>query len=431
MKTRFAALLAALALAFAQAMPATPAESFSVNGLKVILVQNKANDIISANMFFRGGSSALDMKQAGIEELALNVAVLATKNYPKEKLNAELESMDTRIFPSAGRDYAGISLQCVAQNFSRSWKILADIILNPSFDSADVELERAKALAGIRQSKDNPDQYLSSLAMDAFYVDHPYSVDPSGTEKSMRSFTGADLRSFMQGKATASGMLLVVVGNTTRDELEGLARESFGSIPRGGYAPSLPPAVAFQAPSVKIVQRKLPTNYIMGLYPAPQFGSEESYAMSLAESILRFRLFEEVRTKRSLSYAPGAGVGQLFTNYGMIYVTAVKPETTMTVMLDEVRKLQNEPVPEKTLNDQRNTFLTGYYMNMETNATQAALLARYELAGAGYVKAEQFLENIRKVTPEDIRKVCQKYMHNFQFVILGSPGELKLAPFTY
>ena len=431
MKTRILTILVTLAMCWVQARPASPAESFSVNGLKVIFVPNKANDIIAVNMYFRGGSATLDMRQAGIEDLALRVAILATKNFPKEKLNAELERMDTRIHASAGRDYSSIALQCVQQNLARSWMILTDVLLNPSFDSVDVELEREKLLSAIRQSKDDPDQYLSSLAMEAYFVDHPYSVDPSGTEKTIRSFTSKDLQSFMRGRIAASGMLLVVVGNTTREELEKMVNESFGKIPQGMYIASLPPAVSFQTPSLKVVRRELPTNYITGYYPAPQTGTDESYAMSLAESILQFRLFEEVRTKRSLSYAPVSGLGGLFTNYGMIYVTAVQPETTVTVMLNEVKKLQSEPVSEKILNDQRNQYLTRYYLRTETNGSQADLLARYELSGAGYLKAEKYLESIRNVTPEAIQKVCQKYMHNLQFVLLGNPAELKLAPFSY
>ena len=81
--------------------------------------------------------------------------------------------------------------------------------------------------------------------------------------------------------------------------------------------------MSFEAPSIKVVRRELPTNYITGCFPAPRFGSEDSYPMSLAVSILRDRLFKEVRTKRSLSYAPAAGLGQLFTNWGRIYVTFV------------------------------------------------------------------------------------------------------------
>ncbi len=431
MKNRIVILLSALALFSVPARPGAPAGSFSVNGLKVIFVPTVASDIVSANMYFRGGSSTIDLNQAGIENLALQVATLATKSYPREKLNASLESMDSQISSAAGRDYASISLQCAKQNFAPSWKIFADAILNPSFDSADVELERAKVLSAIRQSNDDPDHYLGSLAMQAFYVEHPYAVDPSGTEKTVRSFTGADLRSFMHSKVTASGMLLVVVGNTTREELEGMVKESFGAIPPGNFRASLPPPPVFQTPSLKVVRRELPTKYITAYYPFPEFGSEASYPMILAQSILGSRLFEEVRTKRGLSYAPGAGLGQVFTNYGYIYVTAVQPETTVTVMLDEVKKLQKEPVSEKTLNDQRNVYLVRYYLTIETNASQANMLARYELSGAGYANAEKYLEYIRKVTPGDIQAACQKYMHNLQFVLLGSPGELKLASFTY
>ena len=162
-----------LALAACPALAAPAPESFTVNGLTVIVAPNAATDIVAAGMYFRGGSSVLDAREAGIEALALRAATHATKNYPKGVLNAALEAMDTRISPSAGRDYASLSLQCVRENFPRSWKILADVILNPSFDSADVELEREQMLAAIRQSNDNPDQYLSTLAMEAYEAGRP------------------------------------------------------------------------------------------------------------------------------------------------------------------------------------------------------------------------------------------------------------------
>jgi len=426
-----ATIVLTLAACACAAMPASSAESFSVNGLTVIVSPNAATDIVAAGMYFRGGSSVLDARQAGIEALALSVATRATKNYPEGVLDAALEGMDTRIVPAAGRDYASLSLQCVRENFPRSWKIFADMILNPSFDSADVELEREQLLARLRQSKDNPDQYLSALAMEAFYVDNPYAVDPSGSEATVKSFSREELQGFMKSKVTGHGMLLVVVGNVTRGEVEGMVRESFGNIPAGSALAAAVPPVSFQAPSVKIVRRELPTNYIMGCYGAPRYGSAESYPMILAESILQDRLFEEVRTKRSLSYAPGAGLGGLFTNYGMIYVTAVRPDTTLAVMLGEMKKLQDEPVTEKALEDQRNLYLTRYYLNTETNQAQVNFIARYELSGAGYAEAGRYLENIRRVTPEAIRDACRKYFHNLQFVLIGAPPEIRLGSFSY
>ena len=153
--------------------------------------------------------------------------------------------------------------------------------------------------------------------------------------------------------------------------------------------------------------------------------------MPIAGSILADRVFEEVRTKRGLSYAPSAGIGGLFDNFGLLYVTAVKPETTITVMLNEVKKLQDEPVDAKTLNDKKNVYLTRYYLNTETNQSQADLLARYELSGKGFEEGMKFLENVRKVTPEAIQNVSKASMHNFQFVLLGKPETLQVKAFMY
>ena len=64
-------------------------------------------------------------------------------------------------------------------------------------------------------------------------------------------------------------------------------------------------------------------------------------------------------------------------------------------------------------------------------AVTADALARYELSGAGYEEFTRLVENVRKVTPEEIQKVWSEYAHNLQFVILGSPGTLRLTPFLY
>ena len=207
--------------------------------------------------------------------------------------------------------------------------------------------------------------------------------------------------------------------------------QDIGSLPQGAFKMIPPVTVRHSTPSVEVVERKLPTNYIMGLFPAPPFGSPESYPMLLGRSILQERLFLEVRTKRALSYAPATRGGNLFSNYGALYVTAVKPDSTIGVMVGELKKLQTVPAPAKVVNDQKNGYLTQYYLTVESDASQADALARYELSGAGYEEFTRLVENVRKVTPEEIQKVWSEYAHNLQFVILGSPGTLRLTPFLY
>ena len=406
-------------------------QSFDVNGLKVIFKQNTANDILSVNMYFKGGVVNLNEDQAGLEALTLIVAQKATKNYPKDKLNATLERMNTQINSNASLDYSRLSMLCVKQNFDASWNIFVDMLLNPSFAEEDLNLERDRLISSIKQVNDNPDSYLGKVVTNEFYVDHPYSVPVNGTEETLNSFTTQDLKDFMSGRLQTSQILLVVVGNTTMADLQQKVSAAFGNLPVGSYTKIAMQEVDHAEPSIKIIHRELPTNYIQGSYSAPERGTTDGYTMLIANSILRDRVWEEVRTKRSLSYAPSTRYVNNFSNYGAIYVTAVDPDTTIKVMINELERLKNEPISDKELSNKVRQFITFYYMGNETNQAQANALAFYELAGIGYDEVNEFLTNVNKVTPKDIQDVAQKYMKNLQFVLIGNPESLEIASFMY
>ena len=424
-------ILFAFVIGLPAILTASDPQSFVVNGLKVIVQQNTSTEIVAASMCYRGGAAVLTSDEAGIEKLALAVAVKASERYPKDKLNATLEQMNTTITTSVSLDFSTVDLQCVKQHFDRSWDVFADVILHPAMGKEDVELERQQMLSQIRQMRDNPDAYLSDLGRRAFYTNHPYETNVNGEEQTVASFTPEQLKEYLAKRTTSAQLLLIVVGNVTREEVEKLVTGSFGSLAPGVYSAELLPAVQHSEPSVKIVHRELPTNYIQGYFPSPSLNSNEYYAMAVAGAVLRYRLFEEVRTKRSLSYAPGGGIGGNFSNYGYIYVTAVSPDTTMKVMTGELRKMMEQEVSLQELRNTVNTFITSYYLRNETNRSQAAVLARYELSGAGYQEAGKFIADVKKVTPSDVQSACKKYIKNLQFVIIGNPESLEIKNFVF
>ncbi|HTY10220.1 MAG TPA: pitrilysin family protein [Bacteroidota bacterium] len=430
MKFRWSLFIAFLTCATVPVFAAAP-ESFVLNGLKVIVKQNTTTDIISAVMCYRGGAAVLTSREAGIEKFALAVAVKASEQYPKEKLNATLERMNTTIGSSVSADYSTIDLQCVKQYFDTSWNVFADVILHPAVTKEDVELERQQLLSQLKQTHDNPDSYLDELGRRAFYTDHPYQTDANGEEATVASFTPEQLKAYLAKRTSSTQLLLIVVGNVTRDRVEKLVKASFGSLPAGVFAAPVLPAVNHDETSVKFVYRNLPTNYIEGYFSAPSLNADDYYAMAAAGAVLQYRLFEEVRTKRSLSYAPAGGIGRNFSNYGFIYVTALKPDTTLKVMMAELKKMARQKISTEELRNTVNTFITTYYLRNETNRSQANILARYELSGAGYQAADKLIDDIKKVTPDDIQNACKKYIKNLQFVIIGNSESLEIKDLVF
>jgi predicted Zn-dependent peptidase len=64
-------------------------------------------------------------------------------------------------------------------------------------------------------------------------------------------------------------------------------------------------------------------------------------------------------------------------------------------------------------------FLTQYYTKLESNDAQAGKLAEYELLGGDWRKLVSWIDEVNKVTPEDLNRVCRAYLKNFHFAAIG------------
>jgi len=400
-------------------------KEFEVNGLKVLVKRRPLSPTVAAGLFIRGGVKNVTAQNAGVENFMLSAMTEGSKTFPRETLRRELAKTGSTIGSSSGYDYSVISLAATRQNFDRSWEIFTDIVLNPAFAPADINLAKERILTSLRDDSDDPDGYLQVLQNKVIYANHPYANDPRGTLETVGRFTADDLRAFHRKTMQTSQLLLVIVGDLDAADLQKRITDAFGSLPKGGYKETPAATINFSAPTLDITTRSLPTNYIQGVFDAPSLANPDFYAMRVATTLLRDRVFEEVRVKRNLSYAPSADMNALGVSTGNIYVTAVDANQAVGLMLTEINNLKNETVDEQEISGVSGQFLTTYYVGQETNAAQAAELARYELIGGGWRNTFGFLDKVKQVTPADVQRVSQKYMKNLRFIVLGNPEAIK------
>lgn len=403
---------------------------FEVNGLKVLLKRREGSLTVAAGLFFRGGSTNINAENAGIETLMLSAATEASANFPRTTMRRELSRMGTVIGSSSNNDYSVLSLASTRMHFDRSWQIFTDVALRPSFTPEDVALVRERSIVSLSDDTDSPDVYLQRLQERVAYAGHPYVNSTTGTPESIAKLTPEDLRKYHANVMETSRLLLVIVGDLNLVDVRNLVTASFGKLPRGNYKAGTVPQLLFDKSTVAVTPRELPTNYVQGLFTAPALTSPDIYAMRIASSMLRDRVFEEVRVKRNLSYAPDAFLRTQAANVGGLYVTAVDANQSIRLMLNEIQRLQTEPVSADDIRAVSAQYLTTYYLGQETNAAQAGELAQYELIGGGWRNSIDFLEKLSAVTPADVQRVAQKYMRNIRFVVLGSPKSVDESIFT-
>jgi predicted Zn-dependent peptidase len=315
-------------------------------------------------------------------------------------------------------------------NFDRSWEIFTDVALRPAFTPEDVERVRNRIVLSISDDADTPDSYMQVLQARVAYAGHPYLNDPNGTAEAVSRLTVADLRTYHKQMMETSRLLLVVVGDLDPQLLRQRIAASFGKLPRGDYRPTPLPELSFPVSTVQVTARDLPTNYVQGVFAAPGLATPDIYPMRVASSILQNRLFVEIRAKRNLSYAPESFLWSQGSNLGGISVSSTDANQSVRITLDEIARLQRESISQDELKGTVQQYLTRYYLGQETNAAQAGELAQSEILGGGWRNSTVFMEKVSAVTPADVQRVAQKYMHNIRFVVLGNPKSVDTKIFT-
>ncbi len=399
-------------------------EKFDVNGLKVILRRNTANEVVVANLYLLGGARQLTAQNAGIEALLLASSERGTKRFPGALVRQRTARLGSTIGIEANDDWSAIGLHAIRATFDSTWAILADRVMAPTLDPAEVAIVRDQLLTVARERNTNPDDAATQLADSLLYLNHPNALSPTGTPESIESLTAAQLTQYHAQQFITSRMLLVVVGNVDRAQVERLVRSTLATMPKGTYKWSPPPPVVSTGRALVIDNRPLPTNYLLGYAPGPSATDPDYTALRVATAVLSGRLFTEVRSRRNLSYAVEAPFMERANAVGGLYVTTVDPNQVLRLMRQELTTLQTESVDPVGLKRLEQQFITEYYLKNETNADQANVLARAELYQGDFRAADRFMEGLRRVTPEDVRRVARTYLKDFRFAYVGDATKL-------
>jgi zinc protease len=428
----------AISAAPASAPPADPAPvtegdvtAAHLGGLEILIKRLPGADLAAIQLYVRGGASNWSRDDAGIEALAFRVATSGgTSALDKEAFGRRLASLGGELSSETGRDASTLSAKGPLASFDALFGLLADTFLRPTMAASEVELARQQQLLVLKRQEENPDGRLQILANATFFKGLPYENAPDGTQESVAKLSQAQLVKHLARLRESSRLLLVVAGDVAPDHVLELARPAFGGLPRGSWSPAALVRPSYAAPALATEARALPTNYLMGEFVAPGPADPDYPAARVATAALQERVFEEVRTKRNLSYAPSSyydvAAGAALAG---IYVSAVDPNTTLQVMFGELRKLQETPIGEVELAGVKAQFRTGFLMRAETTDGQAGLLANGVLLTGDWHYSARLLDQVRTVTAADVQAYAKRYVGKIQMVLLGDTARLdpKLA----
>jgi predicted Zn-dependent peptidase len=397
----------------------TDITEMNINGLKVIFKPSTKPTVCSV-MFFKGGTANYPEKQQGIEDFALSATTeCGTAKYGKDAFKDMADKYGINLGGNSGQDFGYISMVCVKPYWTEGWDLFSEAVNNPVFDAKEIALLQQKIVTGLKERESNPDYTLDKMGMLDAFKGTRYALSPEGTVESVSDMTQVDIQNYYKQLLNVNRMLLVVVGNLTKEEVKSKVESAFAHLPSTAIS-ALPAPTDFRITenSLNVQNRPLATNYIEGIMGAPNPTTQDFFSYRLGINILSEKLFEEVRTKRNLSYAPYSVLNTDFIPHAELYVTTTKPKETVTVMVDEVKRLRDGGFTDVDLKDAKSKITTAFYMNSESTGSNAVALGSNEIKGS-WKNFVEFLNKINAVTLPQMQKVFAEYADGIKWNYLG------------
>jgi len=400
--------------------------AFDVDGIKVIF-KPTVKEVINVRVFFRGGVSNYKPEQAGIESFALAaITQCGTQKYNGEAFRNMADTYSIDIGSASLYDYGNVDMECISKYFDQAWDLLAEAIVNPTFDSNEIELLRSKIISRVKQGETDPDDRAENLLMRNAFEGTPYATDPDGDENTLSKFTADDLKAYYKSILNKNQLFIVVAGKISKDELVAKIHASFAALPSRPYTQPNYKEPIWNDNKVVVENRKLSTNYITAIMNAPPVYSADYVPFRLGISILAGALFSDLRTKLNLSYDPGAVSEMRQMPFARMYVSTNQPKVAVEEMTRMLNLVRVYGASKDALKHLKSGYIVTNYLKQQSTAAITGSLGMAEVLGDWQME-EKLPELINSVTVDQIDIALNQYIVGLRWAYLGDADQAKDA----
>ena len=400
-----------------------------VGQVQVLVRRWPGAELVATTLAIHGGVLNVDARTAGVELLGLRTAASGgPDSLSKDAFSRTLSKVGGTLEAGAAPNYSTLQAKSLRADWQQSLGLLLAVFLHPALSTTELELQRARLLQDLKREQESPDDALQFLSEQLLFRGTPYALRPQGTDASVRGLSKEDIQRHLASLRAQNRLLLVVVGDVEPEVVFALARKALLGLPEGGPLPVAPAPLQFSEPRLLTEARALPTNYILASFAGPSWASADFAVGRLAVAVLSEREFLEVRSRRSLSYAPEVRLNMSRPQtFGGLYVSAVEPKVALPVMQTVVEELAQSPLPEAELKGDRAALLVEFFLTEETTDGAAQRLVEAQLLGGDWHLVRTVPERVRHTTGKDVQSFVQKYVHHYQVALVGDADSVQLG----
>ncbi|MEQ9693758.1 pitrilysin family protein [Shimia sp. SDUM112013] len=380
------------------------------NGFRIVTEHMPGLESAALGIWVDAGGRHERPAQNGIAHFLEHMAFKGTTRRSALQIAEAIEDVGGYINAYTSREVTAFYARVLKGDVSLAMDVIADIVLNPVFDPAEIEVERGVILQEIGQALDTPDDVIFDWLQERAYPDQPIGRTILGAEDRVRGFSREDLAGFVAEHYRPEQMILSAAGGIDHDEIIRLAEDLFGHM-AGGQDIAYEPA-RFQGGEYRTVKTLEQAHFALG-FESPSYADPEIYTAQIYTSALgggmSSRLFQEVREKRGLCYTIYAQTGA-YADTGMTTIYAGTSGSQIgelaAITIDELKRAAEDMTAEEIARA-RMQMKAGLLMGLESPSNRAERQARMLSIWGRIPDLGETVERIDAVTDADVRKFAE------------------------
>jgi zinc protease len=393
-------------------------ESFQLSNGLTVLLDSRKGATVAAMLSFRGGVAANPGNKPGLAAFMLDMLDEGTTTLSSLVFSEKLKQAGADISEAPARDASSLVMTTTRGNVGPAFDLLADAVINPAFDTKEIERLRKQRLGELVQLKEDPSQVSDIVTIISLNgKDNPYAYPHVGTEASVKALTVDDLKGFWKSQAVPGNAALIVSGDFTKDDLQSLLEKSLGKWAKAD-APALNVAEAPFAKRLVLVDAPgAPQTQVRVAIPGPKRSTPDYDQLLVMNEILggAFSSRINLNLREEHGYTYGAYARLRALAHGGWFVTGSGVRTNVTgpavkEMVKEVTRMGTDPIKPEEMTLAKSSLVRSLPAAFETTSDTVSMLADIAVYNLPLDYYAQSAKRVDAVTPEEAQAVAKKYL---------------------
>ncbi|MGB5557932.1 MAG: pitrilysin family protein [Paracoccaceae bacterium] len=399
------------------------------NGFRIVTENMPSLESASIGLWIDAGGRHERLDQNGIAHFLEHMAFKGTKRRTALQIAEEIEDVGGYINAYTSRELTAFYARVLRADVPLALDVIADILLNPVFDPAEIEVERGVILQEIGQALDTPDDVIFDWLQESAYPEQPLGRTILGPTERVSSFARHDLSDFVAEHYGPERMILSAAGAVDHDVIVRTAERLFGHLaPQPAFIQTDAKFESGERHEVKALEQ---VHFALG-FESPGYRDDAIYTAQIFSTAfgggMSSRLFQEIREKRGLCYTIYAQTGA-YAETGMTTIYAGTSAEDIAELagltMDELKRSADDMSPAEVARA-RAQMKAGLLMGLESPSSRAERLARMISIWGRVPELEEIISRIDAVTTGDVRDFAAGMLKGGAALALYGP--VKNAP---